>query len=140
MAAGYVVICDRYICDALADYALFTGTDPANPPFALKALHSMVPRPQVAVLLDVDPAEALRRKPEEGGTAHLEAGRKMFLDLARARRMSIMPAGASAEEAQRLLAHAALEAFYQRYTTLINWLLRSDPGQVNPGDRSAPKA
>jgi len=134
MLTGHVVVCDRHICDALVDYALFTGTDPANPPLSLKILHAMVPRPQVGVLLDVEPNEALRRKPEEGGTAHLEAGRRMFLDLAKVRRMTIMPSGASADEIQRLLARAALNAFYERYGTLINWLLRSNPGQMNRRD------
>jgi len=137
MAAGYVVICDRYICDALVDFALYTGTDPSNPPLALKLLHGLVPRPHAAVLLDVDPAEALRRKPEEGGTAHLEAARAMFVGLAQARRMTIMPAGAAADDIQRSLARQALGAFYERYGTVINWLLRSNPEQLNPANRSA---
>jgi thymidylate kinase len=132
MAGGNVVICDRYICDALVDYALFTGTDPANPPLALKVLHTMIPRPQVAILLDVDPAEALRRKPEEGSTEHLAVARRMFLDLATARRMTIIEGNSTADEVQRDITHAALTEFYTRYGTIINWLLRSNPGQLNP--------
>jgi len=132
MLTGRVVVCDRHICDALVDYALFTGTDPARPPLSLKVLHTMVPRPNVGVLLDVEPAEALRRKPEEGGTAHLEAGRKMFLELATARRLTILSSAASADEIARLITRNALTEFYGRYGTLINWLLRSNPGQMNP--------
>jgi thymidylate kinase len=134
MLTGNVVICDRHICDALVDFALFTGTDPANPPFALKVLHSMVPRPNLGVLLDVESDEALRRKPEEGSTTHLDVARRMFLELAKARRMMVMPAGSSADEIQRLVARAALVGFYERYGTLINWLLRSNPGQMNRRD------
>jgi thymidylate kinase len=126
------VICDRHICDALVDYALFTGTDPANPPLALKVLHAMIPRPQVAIVLDVDPAEALRRKPEEGSTEHLAAARRMFLDLAAARRMTVIGSNATADDVQRIVARTALTEFYARYDTLINWLLRSNPGQMNP--------
>jgi len=131
MLNGQVVICDRYICDALVDYALFTGTDPANPPLALKLLHALTPRPHVAVTLDVDPAEALRRKPEEGSTAHLETARRMFLELTDARRMTVVEGTASADEIQRGIARAALLEFYARYGTLINGLLRSNPGQMN---------
>jgi hypothetical protein len=43
-----------------------------------------------------------------------------------------MPASASAEETQSSIARTSLEAFYARYGTLINWLLRSNPGQMNP--------
>ena len=131
MLNGNVVICDRHICDALVDYALFTGTDPAQPPLALKILHTMIPRPHVAVLLDVDAAEALRRKPEEGSTEHLDAARRMLLDLAAARRMTVVGGNASADEIQRSVARTALSSFYARYSTLINWLLRSNPGQMN---------
>ena len=132
LITGTVVICDRYVHDALVDYALFTGTDPARPPFAMKVLGALAPRPQVAVVLDVEPAEALRRKPEEGATSHLEAARGMFLALAKARHMTVMEAGAPAEEIQRSIARATLHEFYRRYSTLINWLLRSNPGQMNP--------
>lgn len=129
---GHVVICDRYVYDALVDYALFTGTSLERTPFALNVLRVLVPRPRVAYVLDVDPAEALRRKPEEGGTAHLEAGRAMFLRIAKSHRLDVMPAGAGAEEIQSTMARTSLNAFYDRYGTLINWLLRSNPGQMNP--------
>ena len=131
MLNGRVVICDRHICDALVDYALYTGTDPANPPLALKVLHTMIPRPNVAILLDVDADEALRRKPEEGSAEHLAQARRMLLDLAQARRMTVVGGNSNAEEIQRSVARTALDSFYARYGTLINWLLRSNPGQLN---------
>jgi thymidylate kinase len=131
MLNGEVVICDRHICDALVDYALFTGTDPSRPPLALKVLHTMIPRPQVAILLDVDAAEALRRKPEEGSTEHIEVARRMLLDLAQARRMTVVGGTSTADEIQRSVARTALSEFYSRYGTLINWLLRSNPDQLN---------
>ncbi len=129
---GHVTICDRYLYDALVDFALFTGTSPAQPPLALNVLRAMVPRPRAAFVLDADPDEALRRKPEEGGTAHLQAGRAMFLEIADSHRLDVMPADASAEAVQSVVARTSLDAFYQRYGTLINWLLRSNPGQMNP--------
>jgi thymidylate kinase len=135
---GNVVICDRYIYDALVDYALFTGTNPSQPPLALNVLRTLVPRPRAAFVLDVDPDEALRRKPEEGGTAHLAAARAMFLDLAQSHRLDVMPADASAEQVQAAGARVSLDAFYARYGTLINWLLRSNPGQMNPREAVVP--
>jgi thymidylate kinase len=132
LISGNVVVCDRYIGDAMVDYALFTATDAARPPLALRILRALAPRPQVAAVLDVEPAEALRRKPEEGSTTYLEMSRRMFLDLAQAHHMSIMDAGSSADDVQRQLARSALHEFYRRYSTLINWLLRSNPGQMNP--------
>lgn len=128
---GHVTICDRYLYDALVDYALFTGTSPSNPPLALNILRALVPRPRAAFVLDVDPVEALRRKPEEGGTAHLAAGRAMFLEIASSHRLDPLPAGASAEAVQSTIARTSLDTFYARYGTMVNWLLRSNPGQMN---------
>ncbi len=129
---GNATICDRYIYDALVDFALFTGTNPANPPLALNVLRALVPRPRAAFVLDVDPDEALRRKPEEGGTAHLAAGRAMFLEIAASHRLDVLPPDAGADAIQAVVARTSLNAFYARYGTLINWLLRSNPGQMNP--------
>lgn len=129
---GNVTICDRYIYDALVDYALFTGTDPSKPPLALNILRVMVPRPRAAFVLDVEPDEALRRKPEEGGTAHLAAGRTMFREIAESHRLDVLPSNATIAEAERVITRTSLDAFYGRYSTLINWLLRSNPGQMNP--------
>jgi thymidylate kinase len=134
---GNVTICDRYIYDALVDYALFTGTSPSQPPLALNILRVMVPRPRAAFVLDVEPEEALRRKPEEGGTAHLAAGRTMFLEIAQSHRLDVLPASATIDDVERVITRTSLDAFYARYGTLINWLLRSNPGQMNPS-REAP--
>jgi thymidylate kinase len=137
MLAGNVVICDRYVPDALVDYALFTGTDASRPPLVLRALARLAPRPRVRALLDVTPDEALRRKPEEGGAAHLEAARAAFLALSPRLRLDVHDAGASAEEVQERLARESLRAFYARYWTLVNALLWSVPQQLNPRPREA---
>ncbi len=55
-----VVIFDRYIFDELANLDL------RNPAVRLyvRAIARLVPRPQLAIILDVDPAQAHARKPE----------------------------------------------------------------------------
>jgi len=55
-----VVILDRYIYDELANLNL---RNPASRAFA-KFLHRLVPMPDIAYLLDADPAAACARKPE----------------------------------------------------------------------------
>jgi thymidylate kinase len=132
---GHVVIADRYVFDGLVDYALFSGRPVLPPPAALRLLRSMAPRPAVAAILDVDPGEALRRKPEEGGTAHLEAARVAFDALAERYDCVLFPPEWSPDAINRRLALLALNRFYERYGTVINWLLWSNPGQLNPGSR-----
>jgi thymidylate kinase len=130
---GFAVVADRYVYDGLVDFALMSGTDVTRPPLALKWLRWAAPRPSVAVLLDVDPAEALRRKPEEGSTRYLQAAREAFLALSRSEKMRVVPSAWSPEEVQHALVLFGLGAFYRSYGTVLNWLLYSDPRQLNPG-------
>ncbi|MCH7549494.1 MAG: hypothetical protein IH969_08190, partial [Candidatus Krumholzibacteriota bacterium] len=88
--------------------------------------------PHVRILLDVEAAEALRRKPEEGATRHLEAAREGFLALGRRYDLMVMPPQIDPDEAQRKITAAVLDAFYERYGTFCNALLCSNPSQLNP--------
>jgi thymidylate kinase len=132
LLAGEVVICDRYVYDALVDYTLFTGVALDAFSWPLRWLERISPRPHVRLLLDVDPEEALRRKPEEGDAAHLAAARDAFARIAASRGLDTLPADEGIEEIQRRIARLALDAFYERYGTLLNALLWSNPSQLNP--------
>lgn len=132
LTAGRVVVCDRFVYDALVDYTLYTGDAIDALPAPLRWLERAAPRPDVRVLLDVEPDEALRRKPEEGGREHLEAARRAFSALADRHGLELVPSGAGPEAVQERLARTALDAFYEDYGTFLNGLLRSNPAQLNP--------
>ncbi|MCZ6765425.1 MAG: nucleotidyltransferase family protein [bacterium] len=133
LATGHVLICDRYLIDAFVDFGLYTGIDPSAAPLPLRILDALSPLPRAAFLLDVEPDEALRRKPEEGGTAHLDAARRMLLVEAAGRGVQVIPATAGVDETHEEIARVSLKAFLERYRTLGNWLLASNPEQLNPG-------
>jgi len=127
---GHVVVCDRYVADAFVDFATLSGMQ--EPPPALRWLRAVSPTPHASYVLDVVEAEALRRKPEEGGTEHLAESRRAFKQLAAAWGMRAIAAHLSENQVHETLAHDALSRFYLRYRTLINALLLSNPGQMNP--------
>jgi thymidylate kinase len=128
---GNVVIADRYVFDGLVDFSLFSGLPVLPAPAALRWLQFLSPRPAVAAILDVDPEEALRRKPEEGGARHLKDARAAFSSLADPYDCLVFPSEWSPEAINRRLALLSLKSFYTRYGTVINWLLWSNPGQLN---------
>lgn len=134
-AMGYVVITDRYVYDGLVDFSLMSGRPVDHPPAALRWLLRSAPRPDVGVVLDVEPSEALRRKPEEGGTRFLDEARRAFLKLSASENLELVPAGGTPEDIQRSLALASLRKFYGRYRTFLNGLLCSNPHQLNPPRR-----
>lgn len=132
-ANGAIVICDRYSTDAMVDFAIMSGGSVLAPPRALALLDAAVPVPDYHALLDVTPAEALERKPEEGGTAHLERARGQFLEIARGRKLEIIDAGRSIAAVHETMVSRSLTMFYERYRTVCNALLYSNPAQINPG-------
>lgn len=71
------ILLDRYIYDELANLPL---AKPATRIF-VRAVHDLVPRPDLAYLLDVDPQQARQRKPEYP-LEFLYACRRSYLCLA----------------------------------------------------------
>jgi len=132
LLTGNVVVCDRYVYDAIADFALYTNTDPARPPQALRLIDVLAPTPRVRLLLDVTPEEALRRKPEEGTSEHIAAARGMLVGMADARDLTVLSPDAAADDIQRDIVAHVLGAFYKDYGTFLNGLLHSNPRQLNP--------
>jgi thymidylate kinase len=83
-----VVILDRYIYDELSNLNL------ANPLSRLfvRFVHSFVPRPHLAYLLDADPVKAYERKPEYP-VKFMKKCRRAYFDLAALlRSMTVIPA------------------------------------------------
>ncbi len=132
LSMGNVVICDRYTSDALVDFAISSGRSIEDIPLALRMLEVFAPKPHLSFVLDVDEAEALRRKPEEGETTHLSESRKMFLAIAEEREKTVVPPDASREAAHEMIVLRSLSAYYRRHGTIVNALFFRNPNQVNP--------
>ncbi len=60
LAAGVVIVCDRYLASSVA-YGEASGLDPAW----LVAMQAPLPQPDLTVLLDIAPATAVGRKRED---------------------------------------------------------------------------
>jgi thymidylate kinase len=133
LLTGNLVIYDRYLPDALVDLATAGGGRPEQAPFAFKLLGWLAPRPQLMFFLDVDEAEALRRKPEEGDTGHLAEARRMFLAIAEQRGGTVVASGQGLESVHEKIVFNSLRAYYKRHRTVRNWLLYANPNQLNPG-------
>jgi thymidylate kinase len=75
---GVVVVCDRWLADALVDLEVRYGRHPA----AEWVLRRAVPRPDVAVLLQIDAATSAQRKPGDQAASVLAAMARRYGSLA----------------------------------------------------------
>ncbi len=92
-----VIIFDRYLYDELANLKL---DRPAGRAYA-RCLLTLVPRPDVAYLLDADPARARERKPEYP-LEFLDRNRSAFLALADLAGMTVIAPASPEEAAQKV--------------------------------------
>jgi thymidylate kinase len=98
-AGADVIIFDRYLHDELANLNLSHGISRTY----ARLLLTMTPRPDIAFLLDADPAQARERKPEYP-VDFLHQNRAAYLVLSKmAGQMTVIPPLPVAEAARRVL-------------------------------------
>jgi len=93
-----VIIFDRYLHDQLANLNLNRGIERIYARLFL----AMTPKPDIAYLLDADPAQARERKPEYP-VDFLQQSRATYLALSEMGQMTVIPPLPVAEAAQRIL-------------------------------------
>ncbi|HEV8524953.1 MAG TPA: thymidylate kinase [Terriglobales bacterium] len=87
-AGADLVILDRYIYDQMANLPLKNRVARGY----VRLLNTMVPQPDLALLLDADPAQACARKPEYP-VEFMEECRSSYLRLAELVGMRVVPVG-----------------------------------------------
>ena len=132
---GRVVICDRYVYDALADWAAYFDDAAVGKRLAARVLHACSPRPRLAYWLDVAPAEARARSPDGLPLEFLSAQAVAYQHLATRwglrRLASVDDAGDRLgwEAISDRLVYEVLDAYMADYHTWLNALFWKNPGQ-----------
>src|SRR3954470_11164354 len=112
-----IVILDRYIYDELSNLNL---SNPVSRAF-VKFVHSFVPRPDIAYLLDADPVAAYARKPEYPVDFMKKCRRVYFYLAGILKTMTVIPALALPEAKYAVLRAAERELAAQgRSTDLVS--------------------
>ena len=130
---GDIVLCDRYTYDALVELSVLSGRPQEARSWAAKLLLALAPRPRLAYLLDLDPATALRRKPEEEPDFLAEQA-ELYRRLAP--RWGLRRISAEAELAQvaDALTEEVLHTYYRGWRTVLNGLFLANPVAPAPAD------
>ena len=97
-SGAQVIIFDRYVYDELANLS----PDDRSTRTFLRLLLKIAPRPDIAFLLDADPAEAYQRKPEYP-IEFLHHNRASFLAASDVAAMTVIPPLATTKAAEKVL-------------------------------------
>lgn len=133
---GSVVICDRYVYDALVEIEASLPQGSSFVAFSEWLLIHLCPKPDIAWLLDIPPEDAMfRQKIERGSIAaqkELAHQRELYLALQERYQMSLLSNQGDKGETASLIVLKTLRKYFKNYSTWVNGLLFSNPGQMNP--------
>ncbi len=138
---GDVVVCDRYLLDALAEMGARLEDAGIFRRLPARLLIWLNPRPQKAFFLSVDPLKARARQPAEGqqGTQSLAQRQgEMYNVLVGKMGYVVVDGEDNAEQVSDRLVYEALSEYFAGFRTALNVLLLSNP-KPNSAGREFPQ-
>lgn len=138
---GDVVVCDRYLLDALAEMGARLEDAGILRRLPARLLVWLNHRPHKAFYLSVDPLKARARQPAEGqqGTPGLAQRQdEMYNALAEKMGYFIVDGEDDAEQVSDWLVYEALSGYFAGFRTALNVLLLSNP-KPNSAGREFPR-
>ena len=133
---GDVVICDRYIYDAVVEISASLPDDPGLSRWAEWVLPRLCPRPDVAWLMDAPADLSVARQADENRSMasceELSRQRSMYMTLAGTYGLKVLTTHSRPEETTSQVVRETFLKYYDDYSTWVNALLLSNPTQMNP--------
>jgi len=110
LKTGHIVLCDRFIIDAIVDLIIETQNYQLYKSFIGKLLLSLIPNGSTTVLIDLNEYEAYSRKKDIPSINYLANRRKLYIELAKHLKIPIVngqksPTDLYIEITQRSLTH-----------------------------------
>jgi thymidylate kinase len=125
---GHVVICDRYVCDAFADWSAHFGEE-AERRLAARVLRFLTPDPRIAYWLDVPTAVAQSRSTDPVPESFVKAQRATYHRLAAPHDLRRLDGDRAQDAISDEIALQVLDTYFSEYRTLVNSLFLKNPGQ-----------
>jgi dTMP kinase len=126
---GRVVICDRYVYDALADWAAYFGEQRVDRRLAARALRLLTPGARLGYWLDLPAEVAQSRSKDALPKGFLEAQSAAYSRMADRYGLQRLDGSRSKEEIADQIVYQVLSTYFAEYHTWLNTLFLKNPGQ-----------
>lgn len=126
---GRVIICDRYMYDALADWSAYFEEPAIERRMQARVLRFLLPRPDISFWLDVPIEVAQSRSQDDLPSDFLSCQRVAYERLNELHRFQRLDGSVSSEEISAQVAQKVLGAYFASYRTWVNELFFKNPGQ-----------
>jgi len=126
---GRVVICDRYVYDALADWSAYFGEPDIEKRVAARVLLALTPHPRLAYWLDLPPEEALARSQDGTPASFLATLSEAYRRVAASQGLHRVNGSQTWEAISSPVVSEVLTTYFADYHTWLNGLFLKNPGQ-----------
>ncbi len=126
---GRVVICDRYVQDALADWAAYFDEPTIERRLVAKVLRWLTPRPRMGYWLDIPLDVAQSRSAEPLPASLLQAQSDALSRLSVQWGLVRLDGSRDRAELSDEIVHQVLSTYFSNYHTALNFLFLKNPGQ-----------
>ncbi len=127
MRKGRVVICDRYLYDALVEIAAYADDPNLAGGLLARLLFALAPTPHVRYLLELPPEMAARRSATPEAPAFLAQQRRLYRQEADRWGLQVVSNEGGFATVSDELVRTTLREFYRDYWTLINAVFLFNP-------------
>ena len=135
---GHVVICDRYLLDAYAEWGAYFGIgDRIRKTWPARLLRWVSPRPRIAYLLDVPARDAKGRASTSPTVEFMAEQSSLYRQLAADSRATVVDASRPLSALADEIAFDTLTTYFDRYRTWLNAIFFRNPRPA-PGLYSQP--
>ncbi|HEY40926.1 MAG TPA: hypothetical protein G4O18_03600 [Dehalococcoidia bacterium] len=136
LLCGKIVICDRYAFDAAAEMESSLDAKDRLSRLAIKLMLTLVPKPNVAYLLDLPEDVCAQRKDEDTDPDYLRRQRRVYMALAD--RYNLQPKRTDREFSTTAdeIVHEVMVPYYENFETSLNGIFLSNPSQLNKRSRA----
>ena len=128
---GKVVICDRYLLDALVEIGISAREKSSHDGFCGTLLRLLSPSPNISFLMDLSPGVVLERKSEEFSEADLNKQTLFYQELARRFDVILVDGERPSVEVSEDIISKVLAEYYSDFSTLVKAIFLSNPAQLN---------
>ncbi|NOZ05062.1 MAG: hypothetical protein GXP41_01740 [Chloroflexi bacterium] len=124
---GRVIICDRYLYDALVEIAAYANDPDLLHGWLARLLVTLAPKPQIRYLLDVSAETAARRSATPEDRAFLATQKRLYRNAASLWNLQVVSNEGEFTAITDELVRTTLRRYYRDYWTLLNAIFLFNP-------------
>ena len=108
LVRGKTIVCDRYVYDTIINDMTDSRSSPERIQRLLNQLFLILPKPDVAFLVDIPEEIAYKRKDDVPSIEYLKRRRPLFLSIAKSQGLIVLDGSKNLEELKRDIANVVL--------------------------------